>query len=157
MSKCDLSSVVSQYRAGLEAEIVLLRRLEVLAQRQHDATQAHNIGMLTDVTDQREQVMANLVAIEHQLKPLRLVLMEHRRELDGTGEFETLVSLHRQAALLVNAILIADHDSLAALKAAEHARRVAQQAVEQGEHTVAAYRRVVAPPLAGATLVDRKG
>jgi len=50
-----------------------------------------------------------------------------------------------------------DQDSVQALKNAEQARHIAAQALEQGESTLAAYRRVVTPTLASATLVNRRG
>ena len=50
-----------------------------------------------------------------------------------------------------------DQESLEALKEAERARRFVARALEQGESTLAAYRRVVSPTLTGATLVNRKG
>ena len=43
------------------------------------------------------------------------------------------------------------------LKNAEQARHLAAQTLEQGESTLAAYRRVVKPTLASATLVNRRG
>jgi hypothetical protein len=46
---------------------------------------------------------------------------------------------------------------LQALRNAEHARRLAAQTLEQGESTLAAYRRVVTPALESATLVNRRG
>jgi hypothetical protein len=46
---------------------------------------------------------------------------------------------------------------LAALRDAEQARRFAAQAVERGESTLAAYRRVVAPRQEGARIVNRRG
>ena len=52
---------------------------------------------------------------------------------------------------------VVDRDSVEALKEAEQARRVAAQSIEQGESTLAAYRRVVSPGLTPATLVNRRG
>jgi hypothetical protein len=43
------------------------------------------------------------------------------------------------------------------LREAEIARRFAAQAIEAGENTLAAYRRVVAPPLASASLLNKRG
>ena len=49
-----------------------------------------------------------------------------------------------------------DGDSIRALEQIVEARRIAAQATEQGEATLAAYGRVIAFPPA-ATLVDRRG
>jgi hypothetical protein len=65
--------------------------------------------------------------------------------------------MHREAAALANAILAADRHSVEALHEAEHARRAAAQALEQGESTLAAYRRVVSPPLSSPALVNKRG
>jgi hypothetical protein len=153
----DLLQLVSQYRAGLEAEMALLHRLEALAERQRQASEQADLEELARVSDDRDQLMATLVRIEHELKPVRLTLLEGRATIDQTVEFQALVALHRQAADLVAAIVGHDRDSLSALHEAEHARRFAARAVEQGQNTLSAYRRVVAPTLAGATLVNRKG
>jgi hypothetical protein len=53
-------------------------------------------------------------------------------------------------------ILKTDEDSKEALAKAEQARRDQARAVEQGETTLSAYRRVMSVP-PGATLVDRRG
>ena len=64
---------------------------------------------------------------------------------------------HREAAQLVSAFSSTDQQSLSALADAELARRSAVVSLERGETTLAAYRRVLAPPVASATLVDRRG
>ena len=153
----ELVQLMAQYRAGLEAEMVLLHRLERLADRQRSASQEGDLPLLNEVTDDRDRMMANLVRIEHELKPVRLTLLDRREEIGELPEFKELIALHRDAAALVTAIVGYDRDSLGALQEAELERRFAARALEQGENTLAAYRRVVAPPLTGASLVNRKG
>jgi hypothetical protein len=153
----DLLQLIGQYRAGLEAEMVLLHRLEALAERQRHASEQTDLEALALVSDDRDRLMASLVRIEHELKPVRLMLLEGRTAIDKTPEFQDLIVLHREAADLVSTIVGHDRDSLSALHEAELARRFAARTIEQGENTLAAYRRVVAPVLAGATLVNRKG
>jgi len=153
----EIVQVMAQYRAGLEAEMVLLRRLERLADEQRAASHDGDLQALHLVTDDRDRTMANLVRIEHELKPVRLMLLERHEEVRELSEFKELIALHREAAALVTAIVDYDHESLGALKDAELARRFAARALEQGENTLAAYRRVVSPPLTGASLVNRKG
>jgi hypothetical protein len=157
MMPADLVALVAQYRAGLEAELALLHRLEVLADRQRETSRRGELDALAVVTDERDGLMASIVTIEHEMKPIRLKLLERRADLQGSAEYDELAALHRQAATLVSDIVASDQDSLEALKEAELARRFAARSIEQGESTLAAYRRVVAPPLAGATLVNRKG
>jgi hypothetical protein len=157
MTPPDLPQFVAQYRAGLEAEMTLLHRLEWLAARQRETSQQGDLEALAVVSDQRDRVMAGLVTIEHELKPIRMALLEFRKNLDDVAEFRDVAVLHREAAALVERIVTKDRESLDALKEAELARRFASQSLGQGESTLAAYRRVVAPPLSGANLVNKKG
>lgn len=157
MTRDALPQLVAQYRAGLEAEMALLRRLEIIAAEQRRASEAGDMDALSAATDQRDTVMAGLVRIEHELKPVRKVLHENRRTLEPLPEFREVRTLHHTAATLVDRVVNEDRSSLDALKQAERARRFAAQALEQGESTLAAYRRVVAPEVPGASLLDRKG
>jgi hypothetical protein len=58
---------------------------------------------------------------------------------------------------LVAAILATDQESMKALADAELARRAAVASLERGETTLAAYRKVIAPPVSASTLLDRRG
>jgi hypothetical protein len=157
MNPQELPQFVAQYRAGLEAEMTLLHRLEVLATRQRETSEQGDLEALAVVSDQRDRVMAGLVTIEHELKPIRMALLEHRKKLDAIPDFQEVATLHREAAEMVDRIVSSDRVALDKLKEAELARRFAAQSLGQGESTLAAYRRVVAPPLSGASLVSRKG
>ena len=70
---------------------------------------------------------------------------------------DAVAALHRTAGDVVNGIMQADQETMAALREAEAARRIASQAIEAGEHTLAAYRRVISPAPSGPSLVDRHG
>jgi hypothetical protein len=153
----DLLPLVTQYRAGLEAEIALLERLAALAERERHVTASGSLTALAEITDARDGVMANLVAIEAQLAPVRRLLVISLDRLGGSQEFEELAALHKNASTLASAIMSTDQHSMASLREAELARRFAQESLDQGESTLAAYRRVVNPPLANATLVNRRG
>jgi hypothetical protein len=157
MTRADLPQLVAHYRAGLEAELTLLHRLEALAAQQRETSEQGDLEGLAVVSDRRDRVMAGLVQIEHELKPVRTLLVEYRRALDDIHEFQDVAVLHKSAATLIGRIVADDRGSLEALKEAEQARSFAAQAIEQGESTLAAYRRVVAPPLSGSSLVNRKG
>lgn len=157
MTPAELEQAVAHYRAGLEAEMVLLHRLESLAAQQRETSDAGDLAALSAVSDERDRVMAGLVQIEHELKPVRTLLLEHRRALDAIAEFRDVAGLHKEAAALIEHIVGEDRTSLESLKRAEQARRFAAQSIEQGESTLAAYRRVVAPPLSGSAIVNRKG
>ena len=157
MHPAELPQLVAHYRAGLEAEMTLLHRLESLAAQQRETSEQGDLEALAVVSDHRDQVMAALVRIEHELKPIRLALVEQRKALDQIHTFRDVVVLHDAAAALIERIVSDDRTSLEALKKAERDRRFAAQSVEQGESTLAAYRRVIAPPFSGAGLVNRKG
>jgi hypothetical protein len=157
VSPDELRALVNQYRAGLEAEMALLHQLETLAARQRELAVGADLSDAPSLIDVRDRVMANLVAVEHELKPIRTALSEHRAALEHLADYDILARHHREAAALVSSILASDHQSMDALREAEEARRFASKSVEQGESTLAAYRRVIAPPLTAATLVNRKG
>jgi hypothetical protein len=157
MTADELPQLVAHYRAGLEAEMTLLQRLQLLATEQRQLSERGDMEALSLVSDQRDRVTAGLVRIEHELKPVRSILLQHKPTLDRIREFQAVATLHQSAAALVERIVIEDRASLDALKQAEQARRFAAQSLEQGESTLAAYRRVVSPALPGASLVNRKG
>ena len=152
----DIAAVLDQYRAGLEAEINLLTRLEKVAARQHAASGLSDFHELAAAAEERDRLMAGLVSVEQELRTAREALTQVRDELTGQPQFEQTVHLHRAAIAMVKRILGTDQESLAALAAAETARREAARALEQGEVTLEAYRRLAATPLP-ATLVDRRG
>jgi hypothetical protein len=155
MTTDDLEATLREYRAGLEAELVLLRQLERMPA--HTEPHTPDLSRLAEIADERERVVASLVSLEHSLRPLRAVLAERRQELRVLPDFETVAARHREAGELVARILATDSESLDALREAESARRAAAMAVERGETTLAAYRRVVAPPNDNARIVNRRG
>lgn len=156
MPESPLVALIEQYRAGLEAELVILRRLEQTASRQREASAAQDVGALNRAADERDGLMAALVSIEGQLRVVRQTLSGSREEARHLPGYGQAVKLHREAIALVSGILNTDSESLDALAAAELARRETARAMEQGETTLAAYRRVMTA-LPGATLVDRRG
>lgn len=157
MTSAELSDLLGAYAPGLEAELTLLRHLKQLADRQQEASHVQDLAELARIADERERTMAGLVRIEHELKPIRHALASNRESAAALPAFADVVALHRQATDLVSTIVSVDRESLQALQQAEISRRMAAQAIEAGENTLAAYRRVLAPPPAGATLVKRRG
>jgi hypothetical protein len=157
MTPDDIVRLIGQYRAGIEAELNLLRRLDDVAARQRAGTHAGDFGALNAAADERDDIMRSLVTIEEGLRDVRTALTDHRELAAGIEGFDDVVALHREAAQLVSAILSTDQASLSALADAELARRSAVASLERGETTLAAYRRVLAPPVISATLVNRRG
>jgi len=145
------------YGPGLEAEVSLLHQLKRLALEQHDAMGHNDLRQLSLIAQDRERIMAALVKIEHELRPAREALAQQREEAASLDGFTDVAELHRIAQDLVATIVHSDQDVVRALQDAEVARRLAAQTVETAGSTLAAYRRVVAPPLMGAGLVDRRG
>ena len=156
MSPADLEALVDQYRAGLNTEIGLLRRLEQLATQQRQASTANDIDTLNRISDARDRLTAALVAVEEQLRRIRQRFVESRAQARALPGYQEAVELHQEAIDIVTRIVNTDAASLEALNAAELARRDAVRALAQGETTLAAYRKVTSLG-SGAMLVDRKG
>ena len=112
----DLLPLVTQYRAGLEAEIALLQRLAALAERERDVTASGSLVALNEISDARDGVMASLVAVEAQLTSVRRILVDTRERLAGSEAFEELTVLHKEAADLASSIMTADVHSMASLR-----------------------------------------
>lgn len=157
MTREELGTHLSTYAAGLEAELTLLKQIASLSSAQSRATVDHDIEQLHRIADERDRLMAGLVRIESQIAPSRQVLAEYRPIAASMAGFDTVATLHRTAGAIVNSIMNADRETMAALRDAEAARRTASQAIEAGEHTLAAYRRVISPSVSGPSLVDRHG
>lgn len=157
MTREQLIPLVDQYRAGLDAQLMLLHRLQALAVEQRRVSQTGSVAEMHSTVDDRDRVLATLVTVEHELKGVRQQLLAGREWLADLPAFQEIVERHKEAADLVADIIGVDRDSIEALKEAEQARRIAAQSLERGESTLAAYRRVVSPGLTPATLVNRRG
>jgi hypothetical protein len=152
----ELRRLIDQYRAGLDAEIALLHQLAALAAHQRTNSHAGDFRALEQSSDERDRLMQSLVRIEEDMREVRQALTSHREVARRIPGFDAVAALHRDAAAMVNDILKTDKQSIAALADAELARRSAVASLERGENTLAAYRRVLAPPVS-STLVDRHG
>ena len=157
MTRRQLADTLARYGAALEAELGLLRHVQQLSADQQDATRRHDSERLQHVAAERVRLMDGLVRIEHEVGADRLALADHRLEAACLSGFARVSTLHRAAAALVAEIAATDRDTMTALQEAEVARRAAAQAIEAGETTLNAYRRVLAPSAHGPALVDRRG
>jgi hypothetical protein len=156
MDKASLTSLIEHYRSGLEAEMTILQRIQHASDRQHEAAAAHDLEALHKAADDRDALMAALVSIESELRDVRVTISKNRKDARPLPGYAEAAELHARAMALAAKILKTDEDSKEALAKAEQARRDQARAVEQGETTLSAYRRVMSVP-AGATLVDRRG
>ncbi|MFO7301717.1 MAG: hypothetical protein DIU54_004785 [Acidobacteriota bacterium] len=157
MTRDEATRLLDEYRAGIDAELNLLRQLAEVARQQREVTAAGDFQAFHRVADRRDAIMQSLVTIEEGLRSIRQTLAAHRdvaRQVDG---YDAVVARHREATLLVGEILATDQQSMSALADAELARRSAIASLERGETTLAAYRRVLAPPAGHARLVDKIG
>jgi hypothetical protein len=152
----DLHAILAEYRAGLDAELALLRQLDDLSARQRMAATSSDSAALRDINSARDGVMRSLVEVEHEIVPLRAALAEARHALAGDRDFQAVAALHKDAAAMVTRIIASDEEAKRALEQAELARRSAATAMEKGETTLQAYRRVISPA-ANASLLNRRG
>lgn len=149
--------MLAEYRAGLDAELALLRQLDALSVRNREAVASGDPAAMRSVHAARDSVMSGLVSVEHELVPLRASLSQHRDLLKHTREYQVVAALHAEASEMVNRIIASDRASMAALEEAELARRSAALAMEKGETTLQAYRRVIAPATVNAALFNKRG
>jgi uncharacterized protein YhaN len=156
VNKPHLTALVEEYRVGLEAELVLLGRLQSIAARQHQTTQATDIEALQRAADERDALMSGLMAIEQDVRRIREELGRSKAAVRRLPGFDHVAGLHETASRIVKEVLTTDRDSIRALEQIVASRRMAAQALEQAESTLAAYSRLTTPPPA-ATLVNRRG
>lgn len=152
-----LAEVLHDYARGLQSEMALLRQVSALSEAQRQATTQNDIDALEHISTERERLTTALVTLEAQLKPLRALIAGHLDDAKRHPGLGIVIDLHREAEGLVSSILHEDRSTLEALATAERTRRMAARAIEAGEATLAAYRRVVAPGPGSASLVDRRG
>lgn len=153
----ELGDLIEQYHSGIEAELVVLRQLERISMRQQEVSETRDFNALIGETDTRERLTRTLVAIEEGLRELRKQLVGRRQEAEQLVEFHNALIAHKEAADLIARILTTDQQSLKALADAELARRASLASLDHGESTLAAYRKVLTPPVASATIVNRQG
>jgi len=153
----ELRDGLAEYRAGLEAQIGLLEQLVQVSARQRGESARRDFEGLGAAGAERDRLTQALVTIENGLKDLRIRLAASRDRTVVLPGYREVVALRQQAAALVARILATDEESIQALADAELARRAAVASLEQGETTLAAYRRVLSPTLAQASLLDRRG
>jgi hypothetical protein len=152
-----LADSLGRYAAGLDAELALLRQLDALSARLSGSPAAADPDVLHRHIDERTRILQALLALEEDLQPLRRRLAEAHTVARRLPGFASVAGRHRDAAAIVQRILTVDEHSLDVLKQAGRERRDALQALEAGEATLSAYRRVVAPPPTSAAIVDERG
>ena len=157
MNQQELADALQQYRTGLDTAVSLLRRLASVASRQREGTTSRNFERLAAEADTRDELTRALVAIEPSLREVKAILAKDPGAVSRLPGYTEVAALKQMASDLVAVILKTDEESMHALADAELARRAAVASLECGEATLAAYRRVLNPPLAGASLLNLRG
>jgi hypothetical protein len=125
VTRTELVALVEQYRAELEAELMLLYRLHMLSIEQRRATQTGSTAEFQCITVQRDRIMTTLATVEHELRAVRSHLAAGRERLADVPAFQDVIARHTEVSDLVADILDIDRDSLDALHDANEARRLA--------------------------------
>ncbi|MCC7416263.1 MAG: hypothetical protein IT176_03910 [Acidobacteria bacterium] len=157
MSDQQAVAMLEQYRAALEAQIALLRQLDGVARRQREVSEARDFERLAAASDERDRLTRCLVGIEQGLSQVRETLRQFQHVVVAHDVFRHVAALRETAADLVARILATDRESMKALADAELARRTALASLERGETTLAAYRKILTPPVSSAGLLSRRG
>jgi hypothetical protein len=153
----DAAQMLAQYRAGLEAQIALLRQLEAIASRQRTVSESRDFERLAIESDRRDSLTRSLVEIEHELAAGLRAMGASRQAVARLQGLSEVAELRRTTANLISRILATDQLSLQSLANAELARRSALASLERGETTLAAYRKILTPPVSSAAFFDRLG
>jgi len=148
--------MLAQYRAGLEAQIALLRQIEEVAYRQRTVSESRDFEQLAIESEPRDNLTWSLIEIEHDLAA-GLRAMAASGQLAWIEGLSDVVSLRRTIANLIARIVAIDQISLQSLANAEVAGRSALASLERGETTLAAYRKVLTPQEPAAASFDRVG
>ncbi len=157
MTRQELELALDEFRRGLEAELSLLRQLQAVALLQREVSDTHDFERFQSVSDERDRLTRNLLAMESGLAETRAALGGWREQAADIPVYGTVLALRQASTDLINDILTSDRESMRVLADAEVARRAALSSLERGENTLAAYRRVLAPPPTHAGLLDSRG
>jgi hypothetical protein len=153
----QLADAIAAYAAGLETELELLRRVQALAREQRDCVARDHLAGLGGVATRRAALMNDLADAEARIAPFRERILAQLAEARRHAGFALADALGREAQALVRDVVDHDRAFLSDLEATLEHRRLEAHALDTGGATLAAYRRVVAPPPAHANLVDQRG
>lgn len=152
-----LGALLDDYATSLGPELDLLRALIASSSSQNDAATNGDLPALASATLHRQQLMDELLGIEDRVRPMRDRIVQALEAARALPAFATVHALHRQAERLIAELRDKDRETAASLRHLDETGRSDAQALEAGEATLAAYKRVVAPLPSSAGLVDRRG
>jgi hypothetical protein len=145
------------YGAGLDAAIAILRQVEALGAEQRSAWARNELLPLGALATRRAALMHDLAATESRIAPLRDRLRSDVDRASRTPGYAAAEARSRETQALVLRLMAADRTFLTDLETSLEARRREAHDLDTGGATLAAYRRIVAPAVDSAALVDRRG
>ena len=148
---------MDQYCLAFRPVLDLLASLLDCATSQEAAALAADFEALAAATERRSEAMRALEAADAPLRAAREVIARSADGLHADPLLAQIETLHRQARDFVAAVSQRDARTQSALQRLSDEARTSAQQLEVGGTTLAAYRRIVAPPLQSAELVDRRG
>jgi hypothetical protein len=156
MTPTELSDALTEYTAGLEAEVPLLHHLLDVAVQQRDASPSADLEALTRLGAEREMLTAKLLDVEARLRHARTLVERWRRESPGGAAFERVASLRHAITALVADITSCDDLSRTRLRATVETKRAAASESANSSHMLAAYRQLVGTRPQSATFIKKR-
>jgi hypothetical protein len=153
----SFAEVVAAYTAGLDAQLGLLRQVEALAAEQRGAWLRDELLPLGSLATRRAAVMHELAAVEARIAPLLDRLRTDLERALRTPGYDAAEARRQETRTAIFRLMAADRKFLTDLEASLDVRRREAHALDTGNATLAAYRRVVVPAVASAGLVDQRG
>ena len=148
---------LEDYSQRFALEVDLVRQLAACALAQCEAAEARDVVALARAALDRQSCMDALQQLEQALAPLRAGLLRHVQASPTVPRHAAILAMHDAAKKGIAEIVERDARMRPALEALRNEARTGSQQIEAGEVTLAAYKRVVAPPPASAGLVDSRG
>ena len=157
MTPSTLDSTLANYAAGLDASLELLSELHAMAGRQEAACADGRLHAAEQLAGPRARVLEALLTQDGRLAPLRATVIANLDVARTRPGFAAAAARHASARETLAAILEADARTKGAINASAAARRELGQTLELGGATLAAYRRIIAPPPEHASIVRARG
>lgn len=145
------------YARRFATGVGLLGRLIERSREQCDAASSRDLQSLARATLDRHDAMEALLELERLIGPGRALLVSHIGSGHTSPGCADVLAMHTEARRLVAELADQDARTRSALDTLRAEAHAGAQEAEAGEITLAAYRRVVAPPPSSAELVDRRG
>jgi hypothetical protein len=150
-------AVLNHYCESFRTLLGHLASLRDCAESQEAAAQAGDFAALEHATAARREIMQAIARIDDGLLATRALLAPATSTLRTVPRFAEVDQLHACARDLIASIAARDERVQAALTHARDRAGADAHQLEMGGTSLAAYRRVVAPPPDSAELVDRRG